>query len=682
MCGICGVLTVSGDLSEGRLLEDLGAMAQQLSHRGPDDEGAWIDAAAGIGLAHRRLAILDLSHHGHQPMQSADGRYVLTFNGEIYNFSELRQELAKHGYPFRGGSDTEVVLAAFSEWGLERTLPQLNGMFAFALWNRETRELSLGRDRIGEKPLYYGMVGRKLLFASELKAICTDSTFARKIDRRALTLYARYSYIPAPYSIYDGFLKLPAGSFLRISTRSNSGTLTVPPPTTYWSAREVADRPTAFTSRDRQTDALEGLHDLLKDAVRLEMVADVPVGVFLSGGIDSSVIAAIMQAQSSRPINTFTIGFTDPEYDEAAHARQIATHLGTEHTELYVAPHAARDVIARLPEVYDEPFADESQIPTILISELAKREVTVALSGDGGDELFGGYERYRLIDTLWRRIGGVGRAPRRAVAHTIAGIRDSRIDAGLDWLAPLFRVYGRAGRLGDKLSKLGALIEAADTPEQMYAALISRWAQPTDIVREALEPVTTLTDATTLPSSYREVGNRLMFLDLLTYLPDNNLVKIDRASMSVGLEARVPLLDYRIVEWALRAPEGLKIRNGDSKWPLRQILHRYVPRSLFERPKMGFGVPIGAWLRGPLRDWAESLLSDARLNEEGFFTAAPIRARWTEHVAGVRNWSSALWTVLMFQAWLEHTRESRTQTVHKSEPIAQTSLAVNAPWNP
>lgn len=644
MCGISGGL--QSDLGPREWEEALGRMESALNHRGPDDSGVWFDAGAGVGLAHRRLSIVDLSPAGHQPMHSADGRYVISYNGEIYNFTALRRDLESRGHGFRGHSDTEVMLAAFSQWGVEAAVKKFVGMFAFAVWDARERMLHLCRDRAGEKPLYYGWVGDTFLFGSELKALRAHPCWRAEVDRDALLLFLRYNYVPAPYSIYKGIRKLAPGTILSVSlekrNRNGAGQ-----PKPYWSARQVAEDGIRHPFEGSEADALAELEELLREAVAGQMVADVPLGAFLSGGIDSSLVVALMQAQSSRPVKTFTIGFHEAAYNEAEFAKAVATHLRTEHTELYVTPKEAMDVIPRLPALYDEPFADSSQIPTFLVSELTRRRVTVSLSGDGGDELFGGYNRYFWGRRIWSKIGWVPRGLRRAAASGVTRFSPSAWDAA-------FGVLPRGlceTSPGDKIHKLAAVLEVEDE-DGMYRHLVSSWRRPSELVRGATEPVTTLTDKS-LWAELPVFEQRMMYLDLMTYLPDDILVKVDRAAMGVSLETRVPYLDHRVIEFAWRLPLAMKIRDGKGKWLLRRVLYKYVPPALIERPKAGFGIPVDAWMRGPLRAWTEALLDDKRLRREGYFEPGPIRQKWEEHLAGSRNWQYYLWSVLMFQAWLE-----------------------------
>jgi len=626
-------------------------MCEQLEHRGPDDAGSWVDAEAGVALGHRRLSIIDLSSEGHQPMCSPCGRYVMSFNGEIYNYRDLRREL--ESLPWRGHSDTEVMLAAISEWGVEKALVRFNGMFAFALWDRRDRLLHLARDRMGEKPLYYGWMNRIFFFGSELKALCAHPAWSSEINRDALALYMRHNYVPAPYSIYRGIYKLAPGSLLTLP-HTDAGKNQAGKISRYWSLRTVAEDAEGNSFSGDEHGMEDALDELLRDAVALRMEADVPLGAFLSGGFDSSLVVALMQSQSKRPVRTFSIGFHEKEYNEAAFAGAVARHLGTDHTELYVRPAEAMNVIPRLPSLYDEPFSDSSQIPTALVSQLAVGQVKVALSGDGGDELFGGYKRYDLARDLWRRIGWLPSPCRRWMAAGITSVPQHVWGHADRWLAPMLAKYGRPGPVGDKLYKLAEVLAVA-TPEGLYRRLVSHWKKPVAIVKGAQEPPTIFSDSGQW-AKLEDFSQRMLYLDSMSYLPDDILVKVDRASMGVSLEARVPLLDHRVVEFAWRLPFAMKVNNGRGKWPLRRVLYRYIPQAMMDRPKMGFGVPVDAWLRGPLREWAEALLDEQRLEGEGYFNPAPIREKWSEHLSGTRNWQYHLWDVLMFQAWLEGQR--------------------------
>lgn len=656
MCGLIGFWTPV------RLSDSLPIMAERLAttlfHRGPDDAGVWTDEAAGFAIAHQRLSIRDLSQAGHQPMLSASGRYVIAFNGEIYNHFDLRAALEKIAVGkgteigWRGQSDTESLLAAFETWGVEQTLQKIVGMFAIALWDRQTDTLTLVRDRLGEKPLYYGWVGGALVFASELKAIRAYPGFSNQIERCALSLFMRYSYIPAPWSIYRHIWKLPPGCFVQFPIQSASSFENERgDPRVYWSLCEIAEAGLSDPFAGSAEDAVQELERLLRQTLKGQMVADVPLGAFLSGGIDSSTIVAVMQSMAERPVKTFTIGFHEGGYDEARHAKAVARHLGTDHTELYVTPHSALDVIPSLPRLYDEPFADPSQIPMHLVSLLARQDVAVALSGDGGDELFGGYNRYFWATSLWKRFSHLPLPLRRALAARATSISPATWNRLFSLFSYALPAGWRYANPGDKLQKAARLF-ASRRLEDVYLRLVSHWDDPTTVVLGAKEPATPITD----PAAWLSCPDhilRMMYLDSLTYLPDDILVKVDRAAMGVSLETRVPLLDHRVVEFSWRVPIEMKISEGQGKLLLRQLLYKYVPRKLVERPKMGFGVPIDDWLRGPLRDWAEDLLAVNTLRREAFFDPEPIRRKWEEHLSGRRNWAYHLWDVLMFQAWLE-----------------------------
>jgi asparagine synthase (glutamine-hydrolysing) len=641
MCGITGFWT-SDPIDDPPAV--LRRMAGALQHRGPDDAGYWWDPESGVGLGHRRLAILDLSPKGHQPMVSASGRYVIVFNGEIYNFKELRRTEEAQGACFEGHSDTEVMLAAIERRGLTSAVESFHGMFALALWDRGARTLHLVRDRLGEKPLYYGWMGRTLLFGSELKALRAHPAWRGEIDRDALSLMLRYSYVPGPYSIYRGITKVAPATIVSFCPLEPGLTPNI---TRYWQVRADAESPLAFPDGASEDALIDEFDGLLRRTVRNEMIADVPLGAFLSGGIDSSLIVGAMQAESSRPVRTFTIGFREARYDESRHARAVAQHLATDHTELYVTAAEAMAVIPRLPTLYDEPFADPSQIPTFLVSQLARSHVSVSLSGDGGDELFGGYDRYLLSQGVRDRVGRLPGAIRAPLAGMLRAVSPHGWDRGL-------RMVG-GGRMGDTLTgerihKFAALLEL-DGPHVFYRQMVSHWPDPAALVLGATEPTTLLTEPANWPRS-TDFISQMMYLDLLTYLPDDILVKVDRASMGVSLESRAPLLDHRIVEFAWRLPRDAKIRGGRGKWLLRRTLDRYVPRELVERPKMGFGVPIDEWLRGDLQEWAGDLLSPARLKRQGYLNADLVERKWKEHVRGRRNWQFPLWDALMFQAWL------------------------------
>ena len=660
MCGISGFLDASCRLGKYELQAQAAAMVNTLHYRGPDDSGTWADAEAGIVLAHRRLAILDLSQGGHQPMLSVCGRYVITFNGEIYNFKSLRGELIGLGYEFRGRSDTEVMLACISQWGLVSAVKRFNGMFAFALWDRGGRQLHLVRDRFGEKPLYYGWMGKTFLFGSELKALRAHPHCEAEINRDGLTLFLRHNYVPAPYSIYKGISKVLPGTIATISPNAIGCS---PLFTRYWSVQGSAQQGVAETFAGSEIEAVACLDELFRDAVKLRMEADVPLGAFLSGGIDSSTIVSLMQAQSSKPVQTFTIGFNEDGYNEAHSAKAVACHLGTAHTELYVRPEEAMAVIPRLPTLYDEPFADSSQIPTFLISELARRDVTVSLSGDGGDELFAGYDRYFWSLRIWQKMRGMSRRSRVLAAKGLRMLSRDTWESIVQSLAPILpeRIIRRSP--GVKVHRLAELL-MTECSEELYLSLVSHWKTPASLISGASEPPTVLTDRAQW-ADVPDFLHRMMSFDMMSYLPDDILVKIDRASMGVSLETRVPFLDHRLAEFAWRLPLSMKIRDGQGKWLLRQILYRYVPKALVERPKKGFRIPLDSWLRGPLREWAESLLDEKRLRDQGFFDPHPIREMWAEHLSSRHNWEYHLWDVLMFQAWLENNRLNEKHLVYE-----------------
>jgi asparagine synthase (glutamine-hydrolysing) len=661
MCGLTGFWQHQGFVAE-EAHATASRTADALVHRGPDDVGVWVDAAAGLALGHRRLAILDLSPAGHQPMVSASGRFVIAFNGEVYNHLALRQQLAAQGAApaWRGHSDTETLLAAIEAWGVEATLKQAVGMFALALWDREARTLVLARDRMGEKPLYWGWQNGVLLFGSELKALRQHPAFGGQIDRDALALFMRHGYLPAPFSIYQGIHKLPPGTWVSISQR-DAATHTAPAPRAYWSVHQAVLHGQAQPYTGSDADAVQALDGLLRQAIQGQMLADVPLGAFLSGGVDSSTVVAVMQSLSSRPVKTFSIGFHEKDYNEAEHARAVAAYLGCEHTELYVTPAQAMAVIPRLPTLYDEPFADSSQIPTFLVAQLAREHVTVSLSGDGGDELFGGYTRYLWTRRIWNALRWLPLPARRALAAALVWPSPQAWNRLLRTLQPVLPRGLRVRLAGDKMHKLAELVALA-SPEAVYRYLVSHWKHPADdLVIGAREPQTILQRPHEWPP-LATLEERMMYLDQMTYLPDDILVKVDRAAMGVSLETRVPLLDHRIVEFAWALPLAMKLRDGQTKWLLRQVLYRYVPRHLIERPKMGFGIPLDTWLRGPLREWAEDLLSEERLKREGFLHPAPIRHKWAEHLSGQRNWAFYLWNVLMFQAWLHATYTSQSSS--------------------
>ena len=640
MCGIAGMVDWRAATSADALRSIADAMIETVRHRGPDAGDVWVEAEGGVALGQRRLAIIDLSPGGAQPMHSADRRFVITFNGEIYNYRDIRRELQAAGHSMRSDSDTEVLLEACALWGVEAAIERAIGMFAFALWDRKTRSLTLARDRLGIKPLYYAATPERILFASQLKAFRPAPHWKPTIDEDAVVGYLRHAYIAQPRTIYREAEKLAPGHILTLRQGSTSS------PKCFWDLRDIA------VAGQRRNDpvpdpreAADRLDALLRDSVKLRMIADVPLGAFLSGGIDSSTVVALMQAQSTRAVKTFSIGFHESGYDEAQCAKQVAAHLGTDHTEFYVEPRHALDVIPHLADWFDEPFADPSQIPTYLVSELTRKHVTVALSGDGGDELFAGYNRYVWAERLARAVNLVPRPLRGASA------------AALRALAPQTwnRLFGfvpaawRPALPGDKLHKITTLLDNPQ-PDAIYRRLVSQWERPEEVAAAGREPRGPMWDPT-IAHDFPDLVPRMQLLDMVTYLPDDILTKVDRATMAVGLEGRVPLLDHRVVAYSWSLPLEFKLRGGRSKWLLRQVLDRYVPRSLIDRPKMGFGVPIDAWLRGPLREWAESLLAPARLASDGFVRVEPVRRAWREHLEGSRNWQYPLWTVLMLQAW-------------------------------
>ena len=643
MCGLIGFMQPPESSQRDDIRLQATKMIDTLTSRGPDSRGVWLEDNTELILAHRRLSILDLTEAGDQPMFSASRRSVIVFNGEIFNFQELRKQLQDGGHSFRGLSDTEVLLEGCEKWGVQETASRAIGMFAFAFWDREKRSLYLVRDRLGIKPLYFGRFGKHLLFASEIKALKKHSAFKGEIDRNALTLFMRHNYIPSPYSIYRGVRKQRPGTVLEFRSDGYEKE------TFFWSLKEVASEGIRNRKDISDKEAVDQLDSLLRYAVRRQMVADVPLGAFLSGGIDSSTVVALMQAQSSKPVHTFSIGFTESDYNEAPHAEAVARHLGTNHTTMMVTPHEAQSVIPRLPDIYDEPFADSSQIPTFLVSALARRYVTVSLSGDGGDELFAGYNRYEYAKAISQASAPWPKHIRKPVARILQGLSPKTWDRLFSLLPPSLR----PPQAGNKVHKLARLIEG--NPDEIYLGLISHWQEPESIVVDGREPDTCLRDRN-VAKIVPDPVERMQYLDTLTYLPDDILVKLDRASMAVSLEARVPLLDHRVVAWAWSLPQRFRRRDGENKWILRQVLYRYAPKNLFDRPKMGFGVPIDSWLRGPLRNWAEELLDSRRLRQDGYLRPEPILKKWREHLSGKTNWAYLIWDVLMFQAWLAKNR--------------------------
>jgi asparagine synthase (glutamine-hydrolysing) len=645
MCGLAGIFTKTSLFTE----DPLRKMGQSLAHRGPDDEGIWMDPIAGVGFAHQRLSVIDLSAEGRQPMISASGRYVIAYNGEIYNSLELRKILSQmENCNWRGHSDTEVILASIEKWGLPQALKKFNGMFAFALWDREKLTLTLARDRIGIKPLYYGWMGETFLFGSELKALKAHPEFEARVDRQSLSLLMRFNYIPAPRSIYQNIFKLKPGTFLIVKIGEEERL-----PTSYWSFEEIARKSAREGFEGTQEDAVEHLDSLLGSAVKLQMAADVPLGAFLSGGIDSSTIVALMQKQSQKAIKTFSIGFEEKGFDEAPYAKRVAKHLGTDHTELYVSSREAMSTIPRLPDLYDEPFADSSQIPTFLLSQLTRKKVTVSLSGDGGDELFCGYDRYFSWEKWWKKFRRIPDPGRDLLAGLIRTIPTDVLNFGGPAISRMFDRFGRIGNLSERFTRLGnALAEGG--PEGFYLQGISHWVGPGSLVLGTTEPDIVLNRISSW-EDFPDPKMKMMFLDSTHYLPDDILTKVDRASMGVGLEARVPMLDHRVVEFSWKLPMSMKVFNGQPKWMLRQVLYKYMPRELVDRPKMGFGLPLDSWLRGPLKEWAGDLLNEATLRRDGYLDPIPVLRKWKEHASGQYNWQYFLWNILSFQSWL-HSR--------------------------
>ncbi|MFZ5734948.1 MAG: asparagine synthase (glutamine-hydrolyzing) [Pseudomonadota bacterium] len=637
MCGIAGFVDGSRGRSRSELDRLARAMTDQMIHRGPDDDGTIVDEDGGIALGFRRLAIIDLTPAGHQPMESACGRWVIVFNGEIYNAEDMRLGLT--GVNFRGHSDTEVLIESIARIGVEAALDKAIGMFAFAAYDRRTRTTWFARDRLGKKPLYLGQFGRTLMFASELRCFRVHPDFRAELDPEAIAAYTRFGYVPHPLSIYRSVRQLDPGSWARLDA---SGVLQTG---FYWRVEDVAAKQMQGGVAGPDEVAIEDLERLLADSVKRRMVSDVPLGAFLSGGIDSSLVVAFMQAQSAEPVHTFSIGFNVEGYDEAPHARAVAAHLGTKHREFYVSPEEALAVVPKLPDIYDEPFADSSQIPTYIVSKLARQHVTVALSGDGGDESFAGYGRYAQVREWSQTIAST---PALAGPLASAGIAllQSRV------VAPMRRsLPGRVLARGE--SYLARMRDAANRQvfEHTYMGMASQGRPPAEFLARPRERLAPVWDGS-LAGRYPDPVQRAQMIDFMTYLPDDILTKVDRASMAVSLEVRAPLLDHRVVEFAWRLPHRLKMRGADAKWALRQILYKYVPRDIIDRPKMGFGIPIDHWLRGPLRDWAEALIDERRLEQEGVFAAKAVRAMWARHLSG-ETWQYPIWCVLMFQAWRE-----------------------------
>ena len=647
MCGIAGFIANSQNKLELKSIAK--KMVDMIGHRGPDDTGIWVDESSQVVFGHKRLSILDLSMAGHQPMHSKCCRYSIVFNGEIYNHNHIRnklQEVNEQLLEWNGHSDTETLLAAFESWGIEKTLNECVGMFAFALWDKEAGTLTLARDRLGEKPLYYGWQGNTFMFASELKALKVHPDFTCEIDRNSLTLFLRYNYVPAPYSIYKGISKLPSGSYVQLSINNKELTSVTP----YWSLSEVAFNGQSKPLNCNDDEAVSLLENCLGSAVEEQLISDVPLGAFLSGGIDSSLIVSLMKARSSQPVKTFTIGFDDSDYNEAIYAKAVAKHLGTEHSELYISPQDALDVIPQLPLTYDEPFADSSQIPTFLVAKMASSNVKVALSGDGGDELFGGYNRYIWSRSIRNKTNWMPKSALQILGLSLGKISAPTWDKINNSFSGLLPSQYKVTQMGDKVHKVARQL-AVKSDFDLYRGLVSQWQNPADVVIGGHEPDLQIISESS-EKMFKDIEHRMMFMDTSTYLPDDILCKVDRASMGVSLEARVPLLNHNVVELAWQMPLHMKIRDGQSKWVLRELLYRHIPKKLIDRPKQGFALPIDAWLRGPLREWAESLLEETRLKNEGFFHPRPIRIAWEEHLKG-NNMHNQLWGILMFQAWLE-----------------------------
>lgn len=650
MCGVNGFLSTSiKDKADIAILK----MNQAIQHRGPDANSFWHDNQSNLSLGHCRLAIQDISEAGSQPMHSASGRFVIVFNGEIYNHLNLRSELSKQNLNpnWRGHSDTETLLACFSTWGVNKTLQKLVGMFAIALWDREQQTLTLARDRLGEKPLYWGWQGENLYFSSDLKALKANNFFRTEIDRNSIALLLRHNCIPAPYSIYKGIHKLQPGHYVQLPL-SKLTQAQQAKPVAYWSFNHIVEEGLEAPFVGSPEQAIDTLEKALLRSVGDQMLSDVPLGAFLSGGIDSSTIVALMQAQSSKPIKTFTIGFDDEEYNEAKHAKTVARHLGTEHTELYIQPKDALSVIPNLPSIYSEPFSDSSQIPTYLVSQLASQHVKVALSGDGGDELFGGYNRYLMAQDIWKKSRKVPKRARKLISKLLLTVPPNKWDNIFNLVSPALPKSLRIRTFGDKTHKLAGVL-GLNNNHEYYRTLTSHWQHPDELVIGAYDPPTLASNYQAWPMT-DSFEHAMMAIDAQTYMPDDILVKVDRAAMANSLETRVPFLDHRIVELAWKMPLEYKIRNGEGKWLLKQVLYRHIPQELIERPKMGFGIPLHDWLRHSLRDWAESLLDKQLLIQQGYFHPEPIRKMWNEHLSGKYNHQHHLWDILMFQAWLQY----------------------------
>lgn len=647
MCGIAGF--VSLNIVDYKSV--LKAMVAKMNHRGPDSNGIWHNENCNVGLGHARLAIVDLSISGHQPMNSISGRYTMVFNGEIYNHVSIRKKLdAAKRINWKGTSDTETLLVAIENWGLNKTLENCVGMFAIALWDSKEEKITLARDRMGEKPLYYGWVNGNFVFASELKPIQSFPLFSNPINRNALSLFLKHCSIPDPYSIYEDVYKLEPGTILSIDVKSKAIKKE-----RYWSIEKMANENNDPTFTGSSEQAVENLEQLLHEAVQLQMQADVPLGAFLSGGVDSSVIVALMQTQSDKKVNTFSIGFDQKEYNEANHAKKVANHIGTNHREAYMTGKEVSDIVPLLPKIYAEPFSESSQIPTYLVAEIAKKEVTVSLSGDAGDELFCGYSRYQLANQSWNKSSRIPYFLRHSVSKLISNLPIGLLEVLLKPFEGKTNMNGHKINPVDRLLKVVPLLNFNKRKELYSKGFMTHNLDATDWVLKSEETKSLFeTNKLEMDSFFSE----MMAVDLMTYLPNNNLAKVDRASMANSLETRVPLLDHRIVDFAMSLPIEYKLRNGVDKWVLREVLYKYVPKKLIERPKMGFGVPLAEWLRGPLKEWCENLLNKKRLDEEGFFDSKIIRTKWKEHLEKKRNWQAQLWDVIVFQDWLDNQKDN------------------------
>ena len=655
MCGITGIF---GNLRKEEFDSSIHEMSATLNHRGPDDAGTWINEENGVAFGHQRLSIIDLSSAGHQPMVSPCGRFTTVFNGEIYNHLQLRDKLntSANKQSWKGHSDTETLVTAFSQWGIEKTLQQLVGMFAIAVWDFKEKRLFLIRDRFGEKPLYYGWSNGVFLFGSELKALQKYKRFSNQIDRGALSLYMKYMYVPTPYSIFRDIYKLEPGCILQIDKGTKPPTLPLFAPfrdqginiAQWYSISNMAQAGQKNLITD-QNDAVDLIEKTLLESVRSQLISDVPLGAFLSGGIDSSVITALMQKVCKDPVKTFTIGFEESSFNEAVYAKEVSRHLGTEHHELYVTSSDAFKVIPHLPTLYDEPFADSSQIPTYLVSKLARESVTVSLSGDAGDELFGGYNRYLWGSRVWNKVRWMPLIVRQTLGVAINKISVNTWDS----IGNSLPNSSRVSLMGDKAHRMAHRLKNVKSLDDVYHSIVTEGYKEDGLVVNDKAALITKLDNNDIVSGIVDSEHRMMLLDSLTYLPDDILTKVDRAAMGVSLETRIPFLDYRVAELAWRLPLDTKINNGETKWPIRQVLYKYVPKVLIERTKAGFAIPVGQWIRGPLREWAADLLNEERIRREGYFNPELVQQLWQQHLSGKYDWTPRLWAILMFQAWLD-----------------------------